>query len=87
VPPEPGQVATIRPKKDSEGGHEWRGVRHGLYFVPRGLKNRGVRGWKAFRDLNEVIAQPGAAADARGLPRPYQSAGRARLTLSRYALS
>jgi hypothetical protein len=54
-----------RPKKDTEGGHEWRGVRHGLYFVPRGVKELRVFGWgEAFRNLNEATAQPGTAADA-----------------------
>ena len=52
------------------------GGRHGLYSAPRGSKNEEVHGsGELFRNLNELIAQPGAAADARGSLRPVSSAG------------
>jgi hypothetical protein len=49
----------------------------------KGVKELRSAGGEAFRDLSEVIAQPGAAADARGSPRPYRRSWRARLTLCR----
>jgi hypothetical protein len=52
------------------------GPSRSILSIKGGSKNEEVLRWgKAFRDLTEATAQPGAPADARGSPRPYQRSG------------
>jgi hypothetical protein len=80
-----GEMTPARPKKDTEGGQEVRGVGHGLYSVPWGSKNEEVHGWGVGYFATSTASLPNSAlqptpGDRRG---PSEGWGRARLSLVR----
>jgi hypothetical protein len=70
--PEPGEVPNRQGRRKTPKASMSEGWFITIYTLyPGGLKKEGVLGWgKAFRDLSEVIAQPGAAQELTIVSRP-----------------